>query len=166
MMEKGICQIEVPIVAVFAAQPYRDGTTSCLERCHRFPYTDFDLENFTVQSRLKIANSPNFDSTSCHCSAATARMKTNSLQDYIFIQFEGGPCRRTPRDLQIVVEDFVFFVALDELTGFLVRYFQHVLCPVDNKRASLHGNQVVVLSDHVPFRPKPIRTISGVFGIN
>ena len=78
-------------------------------------------------------------------------MKTNLLKDNISIQFEGEPCRRTPRDFQIVVEDVVYFVALDVLTHFLVRYFQHVLCTVDNKRASLHGNQVVVLSDHVLF---------------
>ena len=76
-------------------------------------------------------------------------MKTNLLKDNISIQFEGGPCNRTPRDLQIVGEDFVFFVAVDGLTGFLVQYFQHVLCIVDNERASLHGNQVVVLSVHV-----------------
>ena len=76
-------------------------------------------------------------------------MKTNLLKDNISIQFVCEPCRRTPRDLQIVVEDFVFFVALDGLTYFLVRYFQHVLCIVDSKRASLNGIQVVVLSDHV-----------------
>ena len=110
---------------------------------------DFDLEIFTVLSRSKIADNANFDSTSVHCSAATARMKTNLLKDNISIQFVCEPCRRTPRDLQIVVEDFVFFVALDGLTYFLVRYFQHVFCIVDSKRASLNGNQVVVLSDHV-----------------
>ena len=53
-------------------------------------------------------------------------MKTNLLKESISIQFVCEPCRRTPRDLQIVVEDFVFFVALDGLTYFLVRYFQHV----------------------------------------
>ena len=46
---------------------------------------------FTVQSRLKIANNPNFVSTSSHCFAATARMKTNLLKDNMSIQFEGEP---------------------------------------------------------------------------
>ena len=95
------------------------------------------------------ANNPTFDSTSIRRSAATARMKTNLLQDSVSIQFEGEPCWRTPRDLQVVVEDFAFFIALDGLIGFLVRYFQHVLCVVDNERASLHGNEVVVLSELV-----------------
>ena len=71
-------------------------------------------------------------------------MKTNLLKDNISIQF-GEPCRRTPRVHQIVVENFAFFVVLDGLTYFLVRYFQHVLSKVDDKRASLHENQVVVL---------------------
>ena len=44
------------------------------------------LKMFTVQSRLKIANNPNFDSTSIHCSAATARTKTNLLRDNISIK--------------------------------------------------------------------------------
>ena len=35
------------------------------------------------------------------------------------------------------------------MTYFLVRYFQHVLCIVDDKCASLHENQVAVLSCHV-----------------
>ena len=112
-----------------------------------FPMLISTLTFLTVQSKLKIANNPNFDSTSIHRSAATARMKTNLLKNKNSIQFEGGPFRRTPRGLQIVVEDFVFFVALDGSAGFLVRYFQHVLCKVNNKRASLHGNQVFVLSD-------------------
>ena len=46
-----------------------------------------------------------------------------------------------------VVENFAFFVVLDGLTHFLRRYFQHVLCIVDDKRASLHENQGVVESD-------------------
>ena len=71
-----------------------------------FPVLISTLKIFTVQSRLKIANNPNFDSTSIHRSAATARMKTNLLKNNISIQFEGEPCRRTPRDLQIVVEEF------------------------------------------------------------
>ena len=58
---------------------------------------DFDLKCFTVPSRLKIANNPNFVSASIYCSAATARMKTNLLKDNISIQFEGEPYRRTPR---------------------------------------------------------------------
>ena len=110
---------------------------------------------FTVQSRLKIANNPNFDSTSNRRAAPTARMKTNFLEDNISIQFEGEPKRRTPRVHQIVVENFAFFVMLDGLTYFLVRYFQHVLCIVDNKRASLHENQVVVSSDLV-LRHRPL----------
>ena len=91
------------------------GITSCcvVQLCDRFPCADFDFKKFTVQSRLKIANNPNFDSTSIHCSAATAKIKTNLLKDNISIQFEGQPCNRTPRDLQIVVEDFAFFVALE-----------------------------------------------------
>ena len=117
---------------------------------HRFPCADdFDLQILTVQTRLKIANDLNFDSTSIRSSGATARMKTNMLKDNISIQFEGEPYSCTPRVHQIVVEDFVFFVALDGLTYFLVQYFQHVLCIVDNKRGSLHENQVVVLSDLV-----------------
>ena len=74
-------------------------------------------------------------------------MKTNLLKDNISIQFEGEPCKRIPRVHQIVVENFALFVVLDGLTYFLVRYFQHVLCVVDDKRASLHESQVVVLSD-------------------
>ena len=85
------------------------------------------LKLFTVKSRLKIANNPKFVSTSLHCSAATARMKTNMLKDNISIQFEGEPYRRTPRVHQIVVGNFAFFVVLDGLTYFLVRYVQHVL---------------------------------------
>ena len=54
--------------------------------------------NFTVQSRLKIANDPNFDSIPIHCSAAPARMKTNLLKDNISLQFEDEPCKRSPRD--------------------------------------------------------------------
>ena len=46
------------------------------------------LNFFTVKSRLKIANNPKFVSTSFHCSAATARMKTNMLKDNLSIQFE------------------------------------------------------------------------------
>ena len=53
----------------------------------------------TVQSRLKIANNPNFDSTSNHRAAAIARMKTNLLQDTLSIQFEGEPCSGTPWNL-------------------------------------------------------------------
>ena len=68
------------------------------------------------------------------------------LKDNISIQFEGEPYWRTPRVHQIVVENFAFFVVLDGLTYFLVRYFQHGLCTVDDKRASLHENQFAVLS--------------------
>ena len=115
--------------------------------CDKFPCADeFDLTNFTVQSKLKIANNPNFVSTSIHSFAATAKMKTNLLEDSISIQFEGEPYRRTPRVHQTVVENFAFVVVLDGLTYFFVRYFQHVLCIVDDKRASLHQNQVADLS--------------------
>ena len=107
------------------------------------------FKKFTAQPRLKIANNPNFVSTSIHCSAATARMKTNLLEDNISIQFEGEPCRRTPRVHQIVAENFAFFVVLDGLTYFLVQYFKHVLYIVDDKHASLQENQIVVLSDLV-----------------
>ena len=72
-------------------------------------------------------------------------MKTNLLKDNISIQFEGEPKRRTPHVHQIVVGNFAFFVVLDGLTYFLVRYFQQVLCVVDDKCASLHENQVTVL---------------------
>ena len=96
------------------------------------------LKCFTVQSWLKIANTPNFVSTSIHCSAATARMKTNLLKDNISIQFEGEPFRRIPRVHQVVVAFFAFFVVLDGLTYFLVRNIQHVLRPVNDMRASLH----------------------------
>ena len=104
------------------------------------------LKIFSVQSRLKIANSPNFDSTSIHGSTATAKMKTNLLKDNISIQFEDEPKRRTPSVHQIVVEIYAIFVVLDGLTYSLVRCVQHVLCIVDDKRASLRENQVVVLS--------------------
>ena len=83
----------------------------------KFLCAHFDLNCLTVQSRLKIANNPNFDSTSIHSSP----MKTNLLKDNISIQFEGEPCRRTPPVHQIVVESFAFFVVLDGLTCFLVR---------------------------------------------
>ena len=48
------------------------------------------ISNFCLlfRPRLKIANNPNFDSTSIHRSGATARMKTNMLKDNISIQFE------------------------------------------------------------------------------
>ena len=62
------------------------------------------------------------------------------------IQFEGEPYKRTPLVHQIVVENFAFFVVLDRFTYFLVQYFQYVHCIVDDKRASLHENQVAVLS--------------------
>ena len=39
---------------------------------------------FTAQFRSKIANNPNFDSTSIHCSVGTARMKTNLLKNNTF----------------------------------------------------------------------------------
>ena len=104
---------------------------------------------FTVQSRLKIANNPNFDSTFIHRSAATARMKTILLKDNISIQFEGEPFRRTPRVHQVVVENFDLFVVMDGLTYFLVRYFSHILWKVNDKRASIHENQVFVLLDLV-----------------
>ena len=65
----------------------RVGITSRLERCHRCSSADFELL-FTVQTRLKIANNPIFDSSSIHRSGATARMKTNLLKDNISIQFE------------------------------------------------------------------------------
>ena len=42
--------------------------------------------------------------------AAIARMKTNLLKDILSIQFEGEPCSGTPRNLQIVVDNFVLFV--------------------------------------------------------
>ena len=107
---------------------------------------DCDLGNVAVQSGLKIANDPNFVSTSIRCFAATARMKTNLSKDNISIQFEGEPCRRTRRVHQTVVENVAFFVVLDGLTRFMVRYFQHILCQVDDARAWLHENQVAVLS--------------------
>ena len=104
------------------------------------------IKMFTVQSRLKIANNPNFDSTAIRCSAATARMKTNMLRDRMSIQFEGEPSRSTPRVDKILAENFTFFVVLDGLTYFFVRYFQHLVCIVDDKRASLHENQIAVFS--------------------
>ena len=59
------------------------------------------LRSLLFSRGLKIATNPNFDSTSIHCSAATARMKTNLLKDNSSIQFEGEPNRRTPRVLKI-----------------------------------------------------------------
>ena len=61
------------------------GITSCcvVGLCDRFPGADdSDLKNSAVHSKLKIAKNPNFDSTFIHCSAATARMKTNLLNRY------------------------------------------------------------------------------------
>ena len=58
--------------------------------CNRFSYACIGLSTyFSVQSRLKIANNPNYDSTSHRCAAPGARMKTNLLKDNISIQFEG-----------------------------------------------------------------------------
>ena len=65
------------------------------------------------------------------------------------IQFEGEPCRCTPRNLRIVFDNFVLFVELDRLLYFLRGYFPHVLRIVDDTRASLHENQRVALSDLV-----------------
>ena len=76
-------------------------------------------------------------------------MKTNLLKDNVSIQFEGEPCGRTSRVHQIVVENFAFFIVLDGLTYFLAQYFQHVICIVDDKRASLHVKQVVASLDLV-----------------
>ena len=73
-------------------------------------------------------------------------MKTNLLKCNISIQFEGEPYKRTPHVPQTVVENFASFVLLDGSTYFLRRYFhQHVLCTVDDTRASLHESQVAVL---------------------
>ena len=73
-------------------------------------------------------------------------MQTNLLKDNISVQFEGELYWRIPRVRQIVVENFAFFVLLDGWNSFLRRYFQHALFIVDDRRASLHENQVVVLS--------------------
>ena len=63
----------------------------CLDCATSFPVLMISTVNkFTVQSGWQIANNPNFDSTSIHCPAATAKMKTNLL-DNISIQFEGEP---------------------------------------------------------------------------
>ena len=70
------------------------------------------FQNFTVRSRKKIANNPNFGSTSIHCSAATAKMKTNLLKENISIQFKGELYKRTHSGHQTVVENFAFFVVL------------------------------------------------------
>ena len=65
---------------------------------------------FTVRSRLKIANNPNFDSTSNRRAAAIARMKTNLLKVNISLQFEGEySC--IPRSLYIAVDNFVLLGA-------------------------------------------------------
>ena len=74
----------------------------------------------------------------CHCEDEDELVEGQYLHP-------GEPYRRTPRVHQIVVD--AFFVMLDGLTYFFVWYFQHVLCIVDDKRASLHENQVAVLSD-------------------
>ena len=128
----------------------RVGITACLERCHKFSCADFDLANFYC---------------SIHGWKSTVIPTLIRLPFIVLLPLRGW--RRTfwrivsPSssrvnlvgallvNLHIVVEDFAFFVALDGLTGFLVQYFQHVLCTVDNKRASRHGNQVIVLSELV-----------------
>ena len=64
----------------------------CFDCATSFPVLMISTVNkITVQSGWQIANNPNFDSTSIHCSAATAKMKTNLLKDNISIQFEGEP---------------------------------------------------------------------------
>ena len=71
------------------------------------------LKFLTVQSRLKIANNPKFDSTSNHRAAAIARMKTNLLKNDISIQFDGEPCSCTPRNLEnqgVASLDLVFLL--------------------------------------------------------
>ena len=82
------------------------------------------LQILLFSQRLTIANNPNFGSTSIHRSAATARMKTNLLKGNISIQFEGEPCRRTPGDLQIVVENLFFLIALDGLSSTFNMFFK------------------------------------------
>ena len=81
--------------------------------------------------------------------APGARMKTNLLKENMSIQFEGEPYSCTPRNLLIVVDDFVLFDLLDGLNNSLRRYFQCVLCTVDDTCASLHKNEGVASSDHV-----------------
>ena len=83
---------------------------------------EFDKNFLTVQSRLKIANNSNFESTS-NRRAASAWMKTNLSKDNISIQFEGEPCSCTPRNLQIVVDYFV----LCGLTGWIELFPSPVL---------------------------------------
>ena len=104
---------------------------------------------FTVQSRLKIARKPNFDSTSNHRAAPSTRMKTNMLvwlKDKISIQFEDQLCSCTPRNLKIV-DDGVLLDLQDGLDYSLHRYFQHVLCTVEDTCALLHENQGVAYLD-------------------
>ena len=76
-------------------------------------------------------------------------MKTNLPKHNISIQFEDEPCWCAPLFLQNVVENCVLFVVLDGSTYFLRRYFQRVLCTVDDTRALLHENQGVAISDLV-----------------
>ena len=85
------------------------GIISCSE-AKSFPLLISTFKKITVQSRLKIANNPNFVSTSIHCPAATARMKTNLLKENISIQFDGETFWRATR-VQIVVGNFAFCCA-------------------------------------------------------
>ena len=89
-----------------------------------FPVPISTLQILLFSHRLTIANDPNLGSTSIHRSAATARMKTNFLKGNISIQFEGEPCRRTPGDLQIVVENLFFLIALDGLSSTFNMFFE------------------------------------------
>ena len=76
-------------------------------------------------------------------------MKTNFFKDNISIQLKGETCSCTHRNLYIVVDNFVLLGVLDGSTCFFRRYFQHVLCIVDDTRASLHENQGVASVDFV-----------------
>ena len=64
-------------------------------------------------------------------------MKTNLLKNNISIRFEGEPCRCTPRNLHIGVDNFVLLVLLDGSTYFLRQNFQPVLFTVDDTLRAL-----------------------------
>ena len=105
---------------------------------------------FTVQSRLKIANNPNFDSTSNRRAAAIARMKTNLLKDNISIQFEGEPYEvvllGTFKLLSIILSCLVCCMdGIDSFAGTFRVFFELV----DDALASLHENQGVASLDLV-----------------
>ena len=89
-------------------------------------------EKVTVQSKLKIAKNPNFDSTSHRRAAPSALTKTKLLvwlKGKISILFEDQLCNCTHRGPRIVDHD-VWSAVQDGSDCFLHQFFQRVRCTV------------------------------------